>query len=640
MRIRASLRPEPWSAEGWEEVELVLPPDATLAQAVAVIMAEIDGRPVPAEIWTETPLPRGGTLALTALPRGRTFWQVVVIAAAIAASFIPGIGQYVSAAILIGGNLLIAALFPLPILPGPAPPPAGPERYIASTAGNRARPYGRRTLVLGRMRFAPDLLTRQLLAPTSVTVSLGRYTFSDHRVTIPGTATAETVPRLDRVMMLDLGIGSLAVYPKVGEAVTIAAGVRVRGPWVPLIDADSEQIAPEFAVGPGGNLTPPSGRGSTTWPLRCRALHESGETLSGGAVVVDRTRTASRLMVVIGGQLYNSTDRGALAEQTAVIGFRGSATGEASIVADLAVANDTLSPEYLAVELAGGQRRWRLSGGDRSVTTRARSELSVLGSYWLAPLADLAGRSLPTTLYGVRIWGQVGAPPRRTLRIEAAQMAPVPTETGVWGGNPQPSRNPAAILRAFALGWYDGGGLLIAGTGRHADTIDHANLARFHARCEAHDPPLRCDLALQNDSRPAERIERLIAATGRAEISWASGRLGVVWAEPDDAPQGLISPAQILPGTLAQHWRRDPLPDEIVASYLDRAAWDAREIRLRVPGGAAVGGRERQIQLEGVTEREAATFHLACLAADEAYHRRVVTWRSGREGAAAARARR
>ena len=609
-----------------------------LDEASDVIMAEIDGRPVPAEIWTATPLPPGSALALTALPRGRTFWQIVVVAAAIAASFIPGIGQYVSAAILIGGNVAINALFPPPVPPGPGPAPAGPERYVASTAGNRARPYGRRTLVLGRMRFAPDLATRQLLAPTAVARAAEEGAddvVTDHTVTIPGAVEAETAPRLDRVMLLDLGVGSLAVWPDEGGPVTLAAGARTI-PAAGLVDADSVALAPEYAVGPGGALAPPAGlRGSTAWPLRCRALHESGETLSGAEVAVDATRTASRLLVVIGGNLYSSNDRGALVERTANIALTGSAEGEADIAVSLQLANNTLSPEYVGIELVGGQRGWRLAGGDRSVSTRGRAELSVLGSYWLAPLADLAARSLPTTLYGVRIAGQIGAPPRRVLRVEAAQIVPVPGAKLVWGA-PAPSRNPAAILRAFALGWHDGDGLLIAGSGRHPDTIDHANLARFHARCEDHDPPLRCDFALQNDSRPAEAIERLIAATGRAEISWASGRLGAVWAEPGDAPQGLIAPAQILPGTLAQRWRRDPPPDTIVASYLDRDGWDAREIRVAVPGGGprAGGGRERQVQFEGVTERATAAFHLACLAADEAYHRRVVTWRTGREGAA------
>ncbi len=350
-----------------------------------------------------------------------------------------------------------------------------------------------------------------------------------------------------------------------------------------------------------------------------------------------------RRLPPIGGQYSTPINNtGDLRTRTTPVTFLGEAPGEADIDERLDVSNTSISPEYIGVELAGGGRDWSLTGGARSTTARDRVELSVLGSYWLAPLSDLTGRRLPTTLCSVRLKGQVGAPPRRVLKVDADQAVSVPTANGVWSQARQPSRNPAAILRAFARGWYDtaersGGGpaptgRLLAGTGRDPETIDDAVLARFYWRCENHDPPLRCDLALQGDERPAEAIERLIAATGRAEISWATGKLGVVWTEPDDAPQGLISPAKVLPGTLSLSWRDGPLPDDIVVSYLDRTVWEGREVRVLVPG-ADGGGRERQVRLEGVTDADAATFHAASIAADEAFHRRAVSWRAGREGA-------
>jgi len=563
----------------------------------------------------------------------RTVLQVALIVASI---YVPGAlglagieAALASTAILVGGNLAINALIPPPV-PAAAAALAGgadnrgQERLVASSVNNRLRPYGRRTLVLGSMRIAPDLLTRQLLAPSAP------------RVLVPGASTASLGLRLDRNMVLDLGIGDLRL-----GTVSVAAGAQ-SSPTEKIVVADSEPVAPQYLVGPAGALAPPSGRGIIAeWPMRARAVADKAEVLSGQTVKVDRTRTASRLVCLIGGLLYGSTAAGALQNKSTTVKFLGEEPDKTDIDETVTISNAALSPEYVAVELAGGRRDWSLTGGARSVSTRQRVELSLVGSYWLAPLSDLSDRRLPTTLCGVRLNGVVGAPPSRTLRMEIDQAVPVPNAAGVWSTSRSKSRNPAAVLRAFARGWYDtekrtGGpkptGLLLAGTGRDPETIDDAVLARFYRRCENHDPKLRCDLALQGDERPAEEIERLIAATGRADISWATGKLGVVWAEPDDEPQGLISPAQVLPGSLSIAWRDGPAPDEIVASYLDRTKWEGAEVRIAVPN-AAGGGRERQVRLEGVTELGPARFHTASIAAEEAYHRRALSWRAGREGA-------
>lgn len=649
MLIRARLLAEPWSRTGGEEVELLLPPDATLTEAVDealgadlplaeardVVMAEIDGRPVPAEIWTATPLERGVALTLTALPRGggfRTIAQIALIAAAIAVG-----NPYIAAAILIGGNLALNALFPAPTpgLPGLAGPNEQPDRLAASAAANRLRLYGRRALVLGDMRWTPDLLARQLVVPTrdgALDPADPPGTVPppvDHVVVVPGVADAALGIRLDRMLFLDLGIGRLAVAHPDGT-VALRPGIRETRAER-LLEADSTPIAPEYVVGPGGALAPPAGlRGSAAWPLRARAVIEDAHPVSGAAHEIDRTRSASRLLVVLGGALYDSEAGGRVIEESTDMRFLGSAPGEPDIDQTVVVSNDSLTPEYIGVELAGGERDWTISGGDRSLSALSRVELSVVGSYWLAPLADLDGRRLPSTVCAVRIAGQVGAPSRRTLRVRTTQLVPVPNAAGVWGGE-SASRNPAAILRAFALGWYEDGEL-VAGTGRDSETIDHEGLARFHRRCEAHDPPLRCDMVLQGDQRPAEQLERLIAATGRAEISWSTGKLGVIWAEPGDVPQGLISFAQVRPGSLNMAWRPDAPPSEIVATYLDRAVWDGREVRIEVPGATATG-RPRQVRIEGVTERAAALFHAAAIAGEEAFHRRGLSWRAGREGA-------
>ena len=494
------------------------------------------------------------------------------------------------------------------------------------------------------MRIEPDLLTGQLVAPAAG--SGGADT--DRTFIVPGPATATLAPRLDRIMLLDLGIGALA-YGADDTAYDIGEG-RVKTAGLAKLHADSVAIEPQYLVEPGAALAPPATRGanlavpaSAGWPLRARALRLERDPLSGSTVNIESARGASRLLCVIGGVLYGSTAAGSLTSRTSEVSATGTdPTGAAADVTySLNASGSSLTPGFFALELAAGARDWSLTGAARSTTTRARAELDVGGFYWLVPVSDLSGRRLPTSLLAVRLKGAVGAPPRRVLRATVGQRIPVPDAAGVWSGA-QVSRNPAAVLRAFALGWYDtavraGGGpaptgALLAGTGRPGDTVDHDNLARFYRFCEEHKPPLRCDLWLQDDSRPADAVERLIAACGRADISWKTGRLGVVWGAPDDEPVGLVAPANVLPGSLAIAWKGGDIPDVIAATYLDRNGWAPKEVRVAVPGRSGAV-RERPVRLEGVTEAGAAAFLTAAIAAEEAYHRRLVSWRSGRAGA-------
>ena len=677
MKVRAVLYPDDWTPDGREEVVLRLAPDAMLQDAVEAalagavdiaearhfVRAEIDGVAVPAELWTGTPAPpahAGRELAFTLQPRGRVLRSIVQVAIVVAAAYIAGPAVFglevgsvayaaATAAITVGGTLAFNAIFPAPTpqLGGAALPQersAGPERQVASQAANRARPYGRRSLVLGAMRIEPDLATAQLAVPAATAGGAD----TDRTSILPGATAASLAPRLDRIMLLDLGIGRLA-YGAEAPGYAVGAGGVVSAGLGTLL-ADSIEIDPYYLVEPGGPLAPPAARGaglavpeSAAWPLRVRAARLDTDPLSGATVEIDSTRGGTRLLLVVGGLLYSSSDAGALQRVTSRVTVTGEdpAGQAADAVYGIDLSGASLTPGYAALELAAGTRDWKIAGGARSTTTRSRVDLSVAGSYWLAPLADLAARRLPTTLLAVRLRGAVGAPPRRIVRAVVGQRVAVPNAAGAWTGS-QVSRNPAALLRAFALGFWDtaartGGGpaptgALLAGTGRPMDTIDHDSLAAFYRRCEAHDPPLRCDLWLQDDGRPADAVERLIAACGRAEISWRTGRLGVVWSELDDAPQGLIAPANTLPGSLSIAWKGATPPDEIVATWFDRTDWQPKEMRVAVPGrtGAA---RERQIRIEGVTEEAAVRFHTAAAAAEEAFHRRVVTFRMGRAGA-------
>lgn len=670
MRVRAELRDVSWPVQpeedGWpapEVMDLWLAAAPTLADAVRAaagdaieadadletlpVIASVDGRPVPAELWSATALRPGQALTLTIVPRGsvtRTVLQVAVIAAAL---YIPGpqvlalsgfSAAAAGAAISIGGSFLINTLIPPPVPDGAAGVAGGGgrgltrERLTTSAAANRLRPWGRRTLILGDVRFEPDLLTHQIAAPMVDDTT-------EAVITVVDGASRTMHRRVDRVFALDLGIGDLRLYRDGGGApVALPAAPTVLDEA--LLTSDSDALTPEWGARPGAAPLPPAALpASSRWPFLARSVDDTLKTLSGDTASIDRSRTAPTLHVVVGGSLWTTGSSGQALGRSTTVQVQSPASAEVGDAIDATVTLTSsrpgsaprLDPVYAVLAVASTARDWTLTGGDRSTSASSRAELSVQQQVWTELESDLTDRRLCSNVLGVRLVGRVGAPPRSVLRARAVQAVATPTAAGVWTGA-EPSRNPAAILRAFALGWYDADGALLAGSGRPANTVDDAVLAEWYRWCAAHDPPLHCDLALQDDGRPGEAIERLIAATGRAEISWRTGRLGVVWAGPNDAPEGLIHPSLILPGSLARSWSGVSEVDVFVASYLDRDRWEGREVRVAVPGRTSAA-RARHITLEGVTDRAAALFHTTAVAAEEAYHRRIVRWRMGRAGA-------
>ena len=329
MRIRAELRDLHGMEDGtWPEpeaVDLWLGPAPTLADAVVEaagdaieadtdletlpIVASVDGRPVPAELWSATALQPGQALTLTIVPRGgstlRTVLSVAVITAAL---FVPGaIGlsglaaAATSAAISIGGGLLINKLIPPPVSsPGQSGAGAGGgltrERLTTSAAANRLRPWGRRTLILGDVRFEPDLLTHQVAAPMVDDAT-------EAQVPVIDGASATAVKRVDRVLVLDLGIGDLRLYREGGgspESLPAAPGVLTGK----LLTSDSDALVPEWGARPGAAPLPPGALpASSRWPFRARSVGDAAQTLSGDTASIDRSRTAPILNIIVGGSL-------------------------------------------------------------------------------------------------------------------------------------------------------------------------------------------------------------------------------------------------------------------------------------------------------------------------------------------------
>ena len=166
----------PLTAEGREIVPMVVAPGSTLADVVRRtdagedVLVELDGEYIPRDEWAGRALSRTHVVTLRPRMAGgdageklRSVLQIAVAVAAIAASAAIGgfWGAVAATAIIIGGNLVINALLPLPRPERPSPAGRPEALYSISGGGNRARPYEPMLLVLGRHRVFPDLAARE-----------------------------------------------------------------------------------------------------------------------------------------------------------------------------------------------------------------------------------------------------------------------------------------------------------------------------------------------------------------------------------------------------------------------------------------------------------------------------------------------
>lgn len=222
-------------------------------------------------------------------------------------------------------------------------------------------------------------------------------------------------------------------------------------------------------------------------------------------------------------------------------------------------------------------------------------------------------------------------------RLSGIVRQRVPTWDGAaWSVTRSPSSNPAALFRAYLLGWHDADGRLLAGAGYAATLVDDVSLGAWYQFCAAYGHMLSCDLVFQQAVGAEEAIE-IIARCGRAVPVWRGGKMGVAWEDEDRAPVRLIAPPSVIRDSFAIEWAAAEAADEIAGRYNDAADdWQQREIRRSVPG-MAVPAQTAVVDLRGITSAGGAARAVNLLAARQAYQRRRLSWAMGREGIALSR---
>jgi len=621
MRITTDHWPHPLTAEGRATRTVALAPGTTLAALVAGVhragdvAAAVNGAIVPREAWEATVL-RPGAIVTLRLPAhgglGRSLLTLAIIAAAVYAPYAapaswglvaPGggltlLGSAVSAGVMVVGSLIANALVPprLPTAPGDAP--AAERIYSLAGGANAARPHQPLLLVLGTHRVWPDLAA----AP-----------YTEHR---GGEQYLSQI--------VDLGLGRLAATP-----------LQLGG--TPLTSYDD--VAVEEAMG-GAAIT---------------TVHEDVDAVAGGTLEWDadasppagtwitrRSSTTTRVGIDLVARLFQITDKGDLAERVTQVRIEhrpaagGSWTGQ---TVTLRSSSQTPLRETYHITVPAGAhdvRLRRLEAPPDSPREQADVDWAGLRSYRAADLSAAARSGRNRVGLTIRASGQLSGRLDRLSTVVTQIVRRWDAGTRAWVDATGPSAsNPAWIFRWFALGIRDSAGNLLAGVGLDAGMIDDDALMAWGAWCDAE--RLRCDWVLDRGGMTQMQVLTAVAQCGRATVSWATGRLGVVWDAPGRVPSALVTPSSIVAASYRAIWSGEQVADEIVATYTDRDAdWTRQEVRRRAPG-AVHASLTVTLDLPGVTTRAQAQAEVALQAARQVYHRRRHVWRMAAGALAAVR---
>jgi len=207
----------------------------------------------------------------------------------------------------------------------------------------------------------------------------------------------------------------------------------------------------------------------------------------------------------------------------------------------------------------------------------------------------------------------------------------------VWTGTAweiQETSNPAWWYLWYARGKRDKDGRRLYGAGLVDTRIEIEAIKAWAAWCD--EKKLTFDYVLDRGAKIGDVLQR-IARAGRASPSWQTGRLGVIWDAADLPVTAMFGPFNIKAGSFKIEYINDGTADEVVVNFANKDRdYDLDEVRVPVPG-AAVTNNPLTVDLEGCVHDEMAGKEANLLAASQVWHRRRVSWETDIEGYVASR---
>jgi len=616
-RVHADLWPHPLTAEG-RVPHITLPVSGPMSVAQALdrvwpdrgacpVAVTLDGAMLPQARWPVTRLTGGERLTLRARLEGGDDSNPLAVILTLATIAVGGwvgaavtssataaglsnaglLGSLASAAVHAAGGLIINALVPVREPEGLDQSAPARTDYSLSGGSNRARPYEPLLLTFGRHRVFPDLGAK------------------------PWTEFEGDDQFLN--MSLEFGLGNLHF-----EIADLRIGNQ------PL--ADFPGAAATILTGP-----------DPAWPANVDTTQ--GAALEDTTPVIRRSSArTNRIDIDITGRLFGvnreSGNNYALARDVEIsyrrIGVREDWTTRVETLAGSRTSPRDAIRRTIAIN-PGAEAEWEVRVRRLSAPSTEANEVDELA--WTAlrsfqpDTADYTGRTrvrlrLPASAQASGQLPAVHAVVEHHLPAASARHA-----------RPRATANPAWILLAFLRGGFIDS-RLAWGLGLADARIDLDAIRAWAAWCEANS--LTCNLVIDRKQASVD-ILRTICQCGRASMTWASGRLGVVWDDPATPVTALITPGNIVQGSLEITWSGTEPADEIAVRYIDpQADWQYQTLRRTMPG-VTTPTRTATLTLSGVTDPEQAAVEANLQAARQLYHRRRISWEMEAEGMAIAR---
>ena len=604
-RVLADFRPHPITTEG--RCTVVAIAGQTLDEAFRhrippwePAVAQVNGALVAREGWRDVVLREGDVVAVRVAVAGgegsNPIAVILSIAILVAAPYLAGAilgygftaagaiaagatitGSILTAAIGIGGLLIVNSLFP-PRLPKPAEAAGQPDpQYSIAGGANRARPYEPLQLVLGTHRVFPDLAARE-------------YTeFDEESDQYLNQIFEFGIGNLD-VGTLHMGETAFANFESVETQQDVASVTLVAGNVDTIAGGDLEYNVPL-------QRTTADGTTAVAFDLTAQHFRTRGNgSLDGrdtGIRVEWREHGAAGAWQ--GRDLVLVTPDGADARNALRRSWKF-ATGRAAawdVRATLLTEHDEEDDRLVFRATAAAFRAFQ----DDATDFTGRNPLAVR--------AKATGQ-----LYG-RMEAVNAVVSQRADRWDGAR----------WVAN-EVTGNCGDVLLRYLRGWRIGG-RLVAGMGLADSRIDLPSIQGFAEHCTAEG--LECNLVIEDGRDHAAALE-LICQCGWGAVDRQSGKWGVLWEDAGRPMTAIVTPANVIAGTMGLTYDNEGLADEVVGNFVDRMSdYGVNQIRRSVPG-VATPERPVEVPLDGITDGTHAVKELNRAVAAQFYHVRTITW--------------
>ncbi len=536
-----------------------------------------------------------------------------------------------SAIIVIGGMLLISALFPanVPSFDESEPDPT----YALSGSANRTRPYEPLPVVFGVVKMYPDHAARPFTAYEGndqnlmqiFNFGLTDMTVSDLKIgdaPIDNFIGANVEPAsVGGVVTFD-GSGDITIFPS--NVDTLAGGdlIALAGTWITRTSSPGatrlvcDLSGVSFFIGREEGLT----NARITLMAEYRLSGTSDPWLPffrTFSSLTSYTRlTNTNIIDIVNGDkevLRLTYHRPVVAGTYDVRMMLVNAADivESIIVCDDDGANCSIGTSYSARGLnVGGMtqilswdqlKSWQPDTGD--YTGQRRLALEIRAN------AQLQGR-----VDGFNAIASVTIP--------------------AWNGSAwvnAVSSNPADQFLALARGAFDTSGRRLWGAGLPDSRIDIPSIQLWAEWCEA--KSLDCNIVLTAKLTVIDMLNT-VARVGRGATTWANGLLGVVFDEENKSPVAMFGMSNIIRDSFRVNYISENQVDEVVVAFVNPdIGWLRDTVRVVVPDPSIITPINTvTIEIQGVTNEAQAAKEANLIAAQQYYRRRIMSWETDIEG--------